>query len=114
MGQEQSVIMGALFRLRAEADEAAFKKACEAYYQHLIDMGFATGYRIMRRQPLEGFGASLPSFTYYAELISPSLEADAAGFEYVKRRGQLVHSLHIAMRSFVEPGSADFFLAAAI
>ena len=113
MDQKQSVILAALFRLRAGANEAAFKKACEAYYQHLIDMGFASGYRIMRRQPLEGFGESLPSFTHYAELISPGLEADAAGYEYVKQRGELVHSLHMAMRSFVEPGSADFFLAAA-
>jgi hypothetical protein len=111
MNEEQGVVMGALFRLRAGANEPDFKKACVAFYQHLVDMEFATGYRIMRRQPRDGLGEGLPSFTYYAELISSDLESDAAGYEYVKQQGDLVHPLHVAMRSFTEPGSADFFLA---
>ena len=40
-------------------------------------MGFATGYRVMRREALDGFGKTLPAFTYRGELIYPDLEARA-------------------------------------
>jgi hypothetical protein len=72
-------------------------------------MEFATGYRIMRREALDGFGKTLPAFTYRGEMIYPDLERENAAYEYVKQRDGRVHSLHVAMKSMVKPG-ADFFL----
>ena len=51
-------------------------------------MGFATGYRVMRREALDGFGKTLPAFTYRGELIYPDLERERAAYEYVRQRGQ--------------------------
>jgi hypothetical protein len=32
-----------------------------AVFQHFIDTGFARGYRVMRREALDGFGKTLPA-----------------------------------------------------
>jgi hypothetical protein len=72
-------------------------------------MGFATSYRIMRRETLDDFGKTLPAFTYRGELIYPDLEREHAAYEYVKQHGEQVNSPHVAMNSMVKP-DADFFL----
>jgi hypothetical protein len=92
--------------------EAEFMPAFEAFYNHLMDMGFARGYRIMRRQPLEGFGKTLPPFEYHAEIEFFGLAEDQACYEYVRRNEEPVRSLHRAMNS--KASSADFFLAVCI
>lgn len=98
-----------VFALRDGVSEEEFLPRLHAFFQHFIDMGFATDYRVMRREALDGFGKTLPGFTYRGELIYPDLERERAAYEYVKRHGQQVHSLHVAMRSLVRP-DADFFV----
>ena len=73
-------------------------------------MGFVCGYRITRRQPLEGFGANLPAFAYHVEIAFPSPAHEQACYDYVRRNDEPVRSLHRAMNARVERGSADFFL----
>ena len=108
--QEASLVsFSGVFALRDGVREEEFMPRLRAFYQHLIDMGFATRYRVMRRQVLEDFGKTLPAFTYRGELIYPDLAREQAGYEYVKRRGERVNALHVAMNSMVKPG-ADFFL----
>jgi hypothetical protein len=58
---------------------------------------------------LDGFGKTLPAFTYRGELIYPNLEREHAAYEYVKLHGEQVNSLHVAMNSMVK-SDADFFL----
>jgi hypothetical protein len=103
------VSFSGVFALRDGVREEEFLPRLHAFFQHFIDMGFATGYRVMRREALDGFGKTLPPFTYRGELIYPDLEREHAAYEYVKRRGEQVHSLHVAMNSMVKP-DADFFL----
>jgi hypothetical protein len=98
-----------VFALRDGVREEEFLPKLHAFFQHFIDMGFATGYRIMRREPLEGFGKTLPAFTYRGELSYSDLEREQAAYEYIRRRGEQVHSLHVAMNSMVKI-DADFFL----
>ena len=98
-----------IFSLRDGVREEEFLPRLHAFLQHFIDVGFATGYRIMRREALVGFGRTLPAFAYRGELIYPDLERECAAYEYVKQRGERVHSLHVAMNSMVKP-DADFFL----
>jgi hypothetical protein len=64
-----------------------------AFFQHFIDMGFATRYSVMRREALEGFAKTLPAFTYRGELIYPDLEREHAAYEYVKQHGERVHCM---------------------
>src|SRR5262245_29407802 len=107
MHEISSVSFSGIFALRDGVSEEEFLPRLHAFFQHFIEMKFAIGYRIMRRESLDGFGNTLPYFTYRGELIYPDLEREQAAFEYVKRRGDQVHSLHVAMNSLVNP-AADF------
>jgi hypothetical protein len=109
MQEISSVSFSGVFALRDGVSEEEFLPRLRAFFQHFIDMGFATGYRVMRREALDGFGKTLPAFTYRGELIFPDLEREHAAYEHVKQHGEQVNSLHIAMNSMVNP-DADFFL----
>jgi hypothetical protein len=103
------VSFSGVFALRDGVSEEEFLPRLHAFFQHFIDIGFATGYSIMRREALDGFGKTLPAFTYRGELIFPDLERDHAAYQYVKQHGEPVTSLHLAMNSLVKR-DADFFL----
>jgi hypothetical protein len=109
MQEISSVSFSGVFSLRDGVGEKDFLPRLHAFLQHFIDMGFASRYRVMRREALEGFGKTLPAFTYRGELIYPDLEREQAAYEYVKQRGERVHALHVAMNSMVKP-DADFFV----
>jgi hypothetical protein len=109
MQEISSVSFSGVFSLRDGVSEEEFLPRLHAFFQHFIDIGFATSYRIMRRDALEGFGQTLPTFTYRGELIYPNSEREHAAYEYVKQRGERVHSLHVSMNSMVKR-DADFFL----
>ena len=66
-----SVSFSGVFALRDGVSEKDFLPRLHAFFQHFIDMGFAKGYRVMRREALDGFGKTLPAFTYRSELIYP-------------------------------------------
>jgi hypothetical protein len=99
-----------LFTLMDGVSERDFLSAFEAFYDHLRDSGFVSGYRIMRRQPLEGFGALLPAFDYHVAVEFQNLAQDQACYDYVKKNEEPVRSLHRAMNSKVKQGSSYFFL----
>ena len=108
--QEASLVsFSGVFALRDGISEKEFLPKLHAFLQHFIDVGFATDCRIMRREALAGFGRTLPVFTYRGELIYPDLQREHAAYEYVKQRGERVHTLHVTMNSMVKP-DADFFL----
>ena len=112
--QETSLVsFSGVFALREGVSEEEFLPRLHAFLQHFIEVGFATNYRIMRREALADFGRTLPAFAYRGELIYPDLEREHAAYEYVKQRGERVHSLHVAMNSMVKP-DADFFLESQI
>src|SRR5262245_62964269 len=89
------VSFSGVFSLRDGISEEEFLPRLHAFLQHFIDVGFANHYRIMRREALDGFGKTLPAFTYRGELVYPDLEREHAAYEYVKQRGEPVHSLHV-------------------
>ena len=62
------VAFSGVFILRNGVSESEFLPTLHAFYQHLIDAGFAHGYRVLKRIPLKGFGKTLPPFTYRGEL----------------------------------------------
>ena len=114
MEARSGAVFHSIFKLKDGVAEPEFLSAVAVFYDHLVEVGFASAYRIMRRQPLDDFGKSLPDFEYCAELEFPSLERDRACYEYVKRNQEPVRSLHHAMNSKVRRGAADFFLTACI
>jgi hypothetical protein len=106
-------VFNGVFELQDGVSEEEFLPTLIAFYKHFIDMGFASGYRILRREALEGFGRTLPAFTYRGALIYPDMESEHAAYAYVKRNGEPVRSLHHAMNSRVKR-SADFFVETCI
>jgi len=109
MQESSSVRFSGVFSLRDGVREDEFLPKLHEFYQHFIEMGFATSYCIMRRETLDGFGKTLPAFQYRGELHYQDLELELAAYAYVRQRGDRVHSLHVAMNSMVKP-DADFFL----
>ena len=109
MQEISSVSFSGVFALRDGVSEEEFFPRLHAFFRHFIEMGFATGYRVMRREALDGFGQTLPAFTYRGELFYPDLEREHAAYEYVKQHGEQVNSLNVAMNSLVK-SDADFFL----
>lgn len=103
------VVFSGTFTLRDDVTEGEFIPAFRAFYDHLIEAGYATGYRLMRKETKDGFGGKLMPFAYQAELDFPDLATDDACYGYVQTRQVPMHSLHVAMRHVVAQGSADFF-----
>jgi hypothetical protein len=106
---EPGVALNALFSLRKETTEEAFLSACGAFYQHLHDIGYARGYRCLKRLPLPGFGLRLPDFDYQMTIEFADAETEAACYDYVQANQEPVRSLHAAMNSKVAEG-AQFYL----
>ena len=113
MPDHSTASFSGVFSLRDGISEADSLPKLHAFLQHLVDMGFAVGYRIMRREALDGFGKTLPDFAYRGELHDPNLEQEHAAYEYVRQRGERVHALHVAMNRMVKT-DADFFLKSQI
>jgi hypothetical protein len=88
MQETSSVSFSGVFALRDGVSEEEFLPRLHAFFRHFMDMGFATGYRVMRREALDGFGKTLPTFTYRGELIYPNLKLEHAAYDYVKQRGE--------------------------
>ncbi len=109
MHETSSVSFSGVFSLREGVSEDDFLPALHAFFQHFIEMGFATRYRILRREALDGFGKTLPAFEYRGELIYPDQERERAAYDYVSQRSGRVHALHVAMNRMVQR-DADFFL----
>ena len=108
-----SAVFNGVFELQDGVSEEEFLPTLKAFYEHFIEMGFASGYRILSRQALEGFGRTLPAFTYRGALLYPDVEREHAAYAYVKQNGEPIRSLHRAMNSKVKR-SADFFVETCI
>lgn len=108
-----SAVFNGVFELREGVSEEEFLPTLKAFYDHFIEIGFASEYRILRREALEGFGRTLPEFTYRGALIYPDMEREQAAYEYVKQNDEPVRLLHHAMNSKVKR-SADFFVETCI
>jgi hypothetical protein len=109
MVQPSAAILHGVFSLKDGVNEAKFKHAFDAFASHLKDQGYATAWRLMKRKPMPEFSRSLPEFSWYAAIGFPSLEWDAACYDYVQKNEEPVKSLHLAMNSKVAKGS-NFFV----
>jgi hypothetical protein len=62
MQKNLRVSFSGVFALRDGVSEEEFLPRLHAFFQHFIDIGFATGYRIIRREALDGFGKNAAGF----------------------------------------------------
>jgi hypothetical protein len=105
-------ILHGLFSLRDGVSEHDFRAAFEAFVDHLTEVGFASGGRLMHRTPLAQFGKPLPEFQYYAAIMFLNPEREQACYDYVAENAEPVRSIHRAMNSLVRPQSSYFFVTA--
>jgi hypothetical protein len=109
----QRAILHSLFDLKEGVEEAEFRQALQAFFEHLRTKGFADTLRVMRRQPLPQFGARLANFTHYAAIEFRDLDREQACYDYVAENSDPIRVLHHAMNSKVR-GGAQFFVSADI
>ena len=62
MQDTSSVSFSGIFALRDGVSEEEFMPRLRAFFQHFIDMGFATNYRIMRRGGAGRLWQNAPGF----------------------------------------------------
>ena len=106
-------IFSGVFELREGVSEEEFLPTLKAFFEHFIDQGFACEYLILKREVLDGFGKTLPAFTYHGALVYRDMEREQAAYEHVKQNDEPVRSLHHAMNTKVKR-SADFFVETCI
>ena len=98
-----------VFSLKEDVTLAAFLPALEASLRHLHAAGYVLRWRVEQRHVLGHFDRGLPDFTHSIAIEFPDLDHDTACYQYVSRRTEPVHALHVAMYKQVRPG-ARFFL----
>jgi len=108
-----NAVFSGVFELREGVSEEEFLPTLKAFFQHFIDQGFASEYLILKREVLNGFGKTLPAFTYRGAVIYRDMEREQAAYEYVKQNDEPVRSLHHAMNTKVKR-NADFFVETCI
>jgi uncharacterized protein DUF6614 len=108
-----NAVFSGVFELREGVSEEEFLPTLKSFFEHFIDQGFASEYLILKREVLDGFGETLPAFTYRGALIYRDMEREQAAYAYVQQNAEPVRTLHYAMNSKVKR-NADFFVETCI
>ena len=108
------VILQALFDLKPEVPEADFKKALGDFCGHLQTKGYVIGWRWMRQIVPKGPAFPRPTQTHFVTFEFLDEAADERCYEYVAKDEEPIRSLHRAMNSKVERGSAMFFVCSEV
>jgi hypothetical protein len=108
------VILHALFDLKPDVSEGDFKKLLEDFCGHLQTEGYVIGWRWMRQIVPKGPAFPRPPQTHFVAFEFLDEVADERCYEYVAKDEEPIRSLHRAMNSKVERGSAMFFVCSEV
>jgi hypothetical protein len=102
--------MHALFDLKRDVAEGDFRKSLEDFCRHLQGEGYVIDWRWMRQIVPEGPAFPRPTQTHFVafEFLDEAVEQDC--YQYVAANAEPIRTLHRAMNSKVERGSAMFFV----
>jgi hypothetical protein len=106
------VILHALFDLKPGVIERDFRKALEDFCEHLRDQGYVIEWRWMRQIVPPGPSFPRPTQSQFVAFEFSDAETEQRCYEYVAANAEPIRSLHRAMNSKVERGSAIFFVCA--
>ena len=104
------VILHTLFDLKAGVAEDDFRKALEDFCGHLQCEAYVLDWRWMRHYHPKGSQFRRPTQKYYVAFEFLGEAADERCYDYVAADEEPIRTLHRAMNSKVEPGSAMFFV----
>ena len=104
------VTMHGLYFLRDPGTEAQFKDAYHAFGGHLVDEGYITTWRLMRRLPHEQYDSRPPTQPYYCALDFPSVKLAQACHDYVEANQDPLRTLHRAVNQLVVRPTTQFYL----
>ena len=109
-GRAAVVILHALFDLKAGVAEADFRKSLEDFCAHLQQSGYLLGWRWMRQIVPPGPSFPRPTQAQFVAFEFRDEESEQRCYEYVALNEEPIHTLHHAMNSKVQGGSAMFFV----
>ena len=95
------IVMHSTFNLADGISDEDFSKVFNAYSGHLREQEKLSSWRLMRRQPHDGFNADEPLGNYYLMTEFADMAQAQACWEYVEKDEEPVYSLHRAVRSKV-------------
>ncbi|MEP6567812.1 MAG: DUF6614 family protein [Mesorhizobium sp.] len=100
--------MHGLFHLRSPDELPRFKAAYDAFAGHLQELGYVSGWRLMRRSPHDGYDARPPEQPLYVAMDFPDLTTAQACYAYVEADQEPLKALHRAVNREVH--TTQFFL----
>jgi len=106
------VILHALFDLKPGVTEREFRKALEDLCGHLQEQCYVIDWRWMRQIIPPGPAFPRPTQTQFVAFEFLDEESEQRCYEYVALNEEPIRTLHRAMNSKVERGSAMFFVCA--
>jgi hypothetical protein len=106
------VILHALFDLKPGVADGNFKKALEDFCRHPQAVGYVIDWRWMRQIVPKGPSFPRPTQKHSVAFEFLDEEAEQRCYEYVAANAEPIRTLHRAMNSQVERGSAMFFVCA--
>jgi|SRR5215813_12806588 len=106
------VVLHALFDLKPQVAELDFRQALAEFCRHLQSAGYITSWRWMHQIDPVGPAFPRPLQKQLVALEFIDARAEQRCYEYVAANAEPIRTLHRAMNSHVEPGSAMFFVCA--
>lgn len=104
------IVMHSTFNLAHGVSDDDFKDAFTAFARHLWSKRLITRWRVMRRQPHDGYNANEPRGNYYLMTEFADLAQAQTCWKYVEQDEPPIHALHRAVREKIIDTS--FFLSA--
>src|SRR5215813_7589669 len=109
-GRAAMVFLHALFDLKPGVTEGEFRRALEDFCGHLQMECYVIDWRWMRQIIPPGPAFPRPTQTQFVVFEFLDQEAEQRCYDYVALNEEPIRTLHRAMNSKVERGSAMFFV----
>ena len=106
------VILHALFDLKPDVAEGDFRKALEDFCAHLQESDYMLGWRWMRQIVPPGPPFPRPTQKHFVAFEFTDEETEQRCYDYVAVNDEPIRTLHRAMNSKVQGGTAMFFVCA--
>ncbi|MBT8080040.1 MAG: hypothetical protein KJO31_15790 [Gammaproteobacteria bacterium] len=106
------IAMHSTFNLTPGTSETEFRRAFDAFCEHLLGRKLMVGWRVMRRVEHDGYNADEPAGHYYLLTEFMDQAQAQACWDYVEADGPPIRGLHRAVRE--KTTDTSFFLASDI
>jgi len=100
--QTEFCSMFGAFNLREGIELSAFKRAYDAFCEHLSQQGYVHSWRMWERTYHSGYDTRFPEVTVMVEMCFHDHDASLASWDYVEAAEEPLRILHVAVNSKVQ------------